>query len=294
MSSRRALSGVALAGAALALQGCVVAAAAPLAAAGVAIAKGKRETPRTPLAATTPPVVQTTSRSSELASPPFAPSAPAQPAQAATASDRAIVLTGLTAMPAPTARDIGASDGAILSFARHALDRAEASPANAATRSALLASPGALETDRAACRERPAMVLIDLDPGRDAFDPLAASQADPALVEALATLRDRDVMIAWQTRLGENFADVVRSALARTGLDPTGEDRLEVLGSLDERKQTRRDALAKTHCIVAILGDERADFDELYLYLKDRDAVVPPDAIIGNGWFLASPIANEG
>ena len=67
-----------------------------------------------------------------------------------------------------------------------------------------------------------------------------------------------------------------------------------MLGSLDERKQTRRDALAKTHCIVAILGDERADFDELYLYLKDRDAVVPPDAIIGNGWFLASPITNEG
>ena len=291
MSPRRALSGVALAGAALALQGCVVAAAAPLAAAGVAIAKGKRETPRTPLAATTPPVVQTTSRSAQFASPPFASSAPAP---AVSASDRAIVLSGLTAMPAPTARDIGASDGAILSFARHALDRAEASPANAATRSALLASPGALETDRAACRERPAMVLIDLDPGRDAFDPLAASQADPALVEALATLRDRDVMIAWQTRLGENFADVVRSALARTGLDPTGQDRLEVLGSLDERKQTRRDALAKTHCIVAILGDERADFDELYLYLKDRDAVVPPDAIIGNGWFLASPIANEG
>ena len=73
-----------------------------------------------------------------------------------------------------------------------------------------------------------------------------------------------------------------------------GEDRLETLGSLDERKQTRRDALAETYCIVAILGDERADFDELYLYLKDRDAVVPPDAIIGNGWFLASPITNEG
>ena len=288
MIFKRVLSGLALAGAAMALQGCVVAAAAPLAAAGVAIAKGKREAPRAPLVATTPPALQTTSQPAVFVGP------PSPPAEAITASDRAIVLTGLTAMPAPTARDIGASNGAIPSFARHALDRAEASPANASTRSALLASPGALDTDRAACRDRPAMVLIDLDPGRDAFDPLAASQADPALVEALAALRERDVVIAWQTRLGDNFADVVRSALARTGLDPTGEDRLEVLGSLDERKQTRRDALAKTNCIVAILGDERADFDELYLYLKDRDAVVPPDAIIGNGWFLASPITNEG
>lgn len=291
MSPKRVLSGLALAGAAVALQGCVVAAAAPLAAAGVAIAKGKRETPRAPLVATTRPAAQGLSRSTELPSLPVASSVPTP---TVSASDRAIVLSGLTAMPAPTARDIGASDGAILSFARHALDRAEASPANASTRSALLASPGALGTDRATCRDRPAMVLIDLDPGRNAFDPLAPSRTDPALVDALATLRERDVVIAWQTRLGENFADVVRSALARTGLDPRGEDRLEVLGSLDERKQTRRDALAKTHCIVAILGDERADFDELYLYLKDRDAVVPPDAIIGNGWFLASPITNEG
>ncbi|MEC7399308.1 MAG: hypothetical protein VYD00_04750, partial [Pseudomonadota bacterium] len=209
MSPRRVLSGLALAGAAVALQGCVVAAAAPLAAAGVAIAKGKHETPRAPLAATTPPAVQGLSRSTELPSPPVASPAPTP---TVSASDRAIVLSGLTAMPAPTARDIGVSDGAILSFARHALDRAEASPANASTRSALLASPGALGTDRATCRDRPAMVLIDLDPGRNAFDPLAASRTDPALVDALASLRERDVVIAWQTRLGENFADVVRTA----------------------------------------------------------------------------------
>ena len=93
---------------------------------------------------------------------------------------------------------------------------------------------------------------------------------------------------------GEASAEAIRAALASTGLDPEGTDRLLVLGSLDERKQTRRDALAKTHCIVAILGDERADFDELYLYLKDREAVVPSDAIIGRGWFLATPIVSEG
>ena len=291
MSPERVLSGVALAGAALALQGCVVAAAAPLAAAGVAIAKGKREAPRTLEMG----MVESVSMPQSVPAPSPVAQAP-QPALAASlpAKSGPIVLTGRTSIPAPTALDIGAGSGVIQSFARHALDRAGASPTNASTRSALLASPGAFDTDRAPCRDRPAMVLIDLDPGRDAFDPLAASVTDPALVEALATLRERNVAIAWQTRLGENFADVVRDVLARTGLDPMSEDRLETLGSLDERKQTRRDALAETYCIVAILGDERADFDELYLYLKDRDAVVPPDAIIGNGWFLASPITNEG
>jgi hypothetical protein len=284
----RVLSGLALAGAAVALQGCVVAAAAPLAATGFAIVKGKRETPRTPMMAVPTP-----------ASNP-APSLAASPvpqralAPLPSPENSRIVLTGLSEMPAPTARDIGISDGTILSFARHALARAEADPANAATRSAVLAAPGALETERAACRDGPAMVLIDLDPGREAFDPLAPSRTDPALVDALARLREGDVVIAWQTHLGDNFADLIRATLADTGLDPTGTDRIETLGSLDERKQTRRDALARTHCIVAILGDERSDFDELYLYLKDRDAVVPPDAMIGNGWFLASPVTNEG
>ncbi len=46
MTLRGVLSSLALTGAAFALQGCVVAAAAPFAAAGVAIAKGKRDAPR--------------------------------------------------------------------------------------------------------------------------------------------------------------------------------------------------------------------------------------------------------
>ena len=46
--------------------------------------------------------------------------------------------------------------------------------------------------------------------------------------------------------------------------------------------------------IIAILGGERASFDELYLYLKHQDAILPPDAMIDNGWFLASPVTNEG
>ncbi|MBO9512165.1 hypothetical protein [Erythrobacter sp. A6_0] len=275
MTLRGVLSSLALTGAAFALQGCVVAAAAPFAAAGVAIAKGKRDAPRAPANAALAP-------------------APSTAAALPSSDDTAVVLTDLTALPAPSPRDIGVRDKTFLTFAQHALDRVEASPANADTRSAVLATPGAFDSERAACRARPAMVLIDLDPGRDAFDPLANSQTDPGLVDALTRLREQDVVIAWQTRLGENFAEAIRAALARTGLDPEGTDKLLVLGSLDERKQTRRDAQAKTHCIVAILGDERADFDELYLYLKDREAVVPSDAIIGRGWFLATPIVSEG
>ena len=286
MTGKGALACFALTGAAFALQGCVVAAAAPLAAAGVAIAKGKRETPRTP-GLTVPNQVASVSTRSATMPANMRPSAVPDLSE-----QRTVVATDLTALPAPTLRDLGISDATFRSFADHALARAEPGLANDATRSAILSDPDDLDAAREPCGKRPAMVLIDLDPGREAFDPLAPGTTDPALVNALAQLRARDVVIAWQTRLGEGFAETIREVLARTGLDPAGTDRLEVLRSLDERKQTRRDALAKSHCIGAILGDDRADFDELYLYLKDPDAAVPLDAMIGRGWFLASPIAS--
>ncbi len=93
----------------------------------------------------------------------------------------------------------------------------------------------------------------------------------------------------WFTRLGAGFADATRTALAAAGLDPEGRDELVLLSTLDERKQTRRDEVAKRVCPIALVGDERADFDELYLYLKQPDAAVALDAMIGRGWFLASP-----
>ena len=77
------------------------------------------------------------------------------------------------------------------------------------------------------------------------------------------------------------------------GLDPTGMDTLVLMSDIGERKQTRRDAIANTLCPIAILGDERADFDELYLYLKNPDSAIALDASIGRGWFLASPFVGQ-
>ena len=63
-----------------------------------------------------------------------------------------------------------------------------------------------------------------------------------------------------------------------------------LMRDLDERKQTRRDELASEMCPVALLGDERADFDELFLYLKRPEAAIALEPMIGQGWFLASPL----
>ena len=67
---------------------------------------------------------------------------------------------------------------------------------------------------------------------------------------------------------------------------PTARSRQEVL-SIQDRKQTRRRAFAEEHCVVAILGDEKADFDELYQYLRSPDDAVTLERLVGDRWFLA-------
>ncbi|HEU4819564.1 MAG TPA: hypothetical protein VFS87_00200, partial [Qipengyuania sp.] len=154
---------------------------------------------------------------------------------------------------------------------------------------ALLSRASDLRTDRASCTAVSPAVFIDLDPGRGTFDPLAPGEPDRTMVAALEELRAKDVQVIWFSRLGASFEDATRAALAAAGFDPAGTDRLVLLSNLDERKQSRRDEAAKLVCPIALVGDERADFDELYLYLKQPDAALALDAMIGRGWFLASP-----
>ena len=78
----------------------------------------------------------------------------------------------------------------------------------------------------------------------------------------------------------------MRKALIAAGLDPAGRDELVLLRYPQERKQTRLEDFAAEFCVVALAGDERADFDELFQYLKNPAAAAPLEALIGKGWFL--------
>lgn len=199
-----------------------------------------------------------------------------------------IVVTDLTALPPPDSAQTISSEGTA-AFAAYALDRAGIPGTAAKRQSALLTSASELRATRMECGARPPAVLIDLDPGRGAFDPLAPGAPDAALAAALPSLRERGIAVIWSSRLGENFAGAVRAALAGGGLDPAGVDTLVLMRDIGERKQSRRDDMAKRWCPIAILGDERADFDELYLYLRDQQSAVALDAMLGRGWFIASP-----
>lgn len=183
-------------------------------------------------------------------------------------------------------------------FADYALDIAARNPLRDEVRpSALLARPGVLTPDRAPCNFVGNAVLIDLDPEGSLLEPSRPIDHG-ALAAALARLRAAEVEVVWGTALTADRAGDVRGWLRRSGLDPEGKDRLLLLRYPEDRKQTRREEASSDRCLIAMLGDERADFDELFDYLKQPDAAVGLDAMLGQGWFLApvseAAIQDEG
>ncbi|WP_123639867.1 hypothetical protein [Tsuneonella flava] len=159
-------------------------------------------------------------------------------------------------------------------------------PVGTVRHSAILADSGMLDATTAECSIHPAAVLIDLDPAGTLLDSGTDPHADPALADRLAALRSEDITIGWISGNTADRAGEIRRALVSTGLDPDGHDPLILLRYPDDRKQTRRADFAKEYCVVAIAGDERADFDELYKYLKDPSAALSLEPLLGKGWFL--------
>ena len=157
--------------------------------------------------------------------------------------------------------------------------------------SALLADPVALDGKRARClADQPTSVLIDLDPAEGAFAPPARPASLPEHAAALASLREAGIFIGWVSQNSVIETGAVRSALEQSGLDPSGGDVLLLIAGEDDRKQSLRENFARSACIIAIAGDERADFDERFRYLRNPAAGARLDRLIGDAWHLIRPI----
>lgn len=214
------------------------------------------------------------------------------PIDAAAPEGTRLVILDRTTLPPPSAEDVRAvtvqriEARSFDAFYGYALAQASTDPLEAPMRSALLTSPGSLEPTRQDCGARKPVVLVDLDPGEALFDPLAAGHGSAALGEVLAVLRSRGLAIAWISGLAEELAPDVRARLAREGLDSAGADSLLLIDDAHATKQKLRAALAEEHCPVAIAGDAREDFDELFAYLKSPEAAFALNEMFGAGWFL--------
>lgn len=247
----RALSVAALA---FTLSGCV-AAVIPLVAAGMITTKqvAKRE-PSQPTVTLTPPVVQI-----------------AKPVVVETplATDLPVVAT----LPTPSPD--------MPPFIRFALDQAALRGAGEAVTSKLLVKDVDVNKPRfTPCDDRPLAVMIDLDTsGSDIGMPSGVAANVPAL-------RAAQVDIIWISAQPETARAAITEQL--TSVDPDGKDTLMLARGGDDRKQMQRFDGAAGHCIIAMAGDAKSDFDELFDYLRSPDDAVALEPLWDNGWFIAA------
>ncbi|WP_156318299.1 hypothetical protein [Porphyrobacter sp. AAP60] len=211
--------------------------------------------------------------------PPPAP-APATPPAAAAAPNAAPPIS-------PTA----SQQTGFAQFVRYGRNLASGTTSDKGALSAMLADPIELDGKRRQCAagEQP-VALIDLDPAGGVFDPPANPEKQPGLALGLAVMREAGVVIAWLSDLSVNRSGGLRTALEQSGLDPRGEDIISLSRDGTDRKQLRMENLAGITCIIAIAGDERADFDERYKYLRNPEAGAGLENVIGDGWFLIDQV----
>ncbi|NCP19285.1 MAG: hypothetical protein GW855_09040 [Erythrobacter sp.] len=215
------------------------------------------------------------------------PGSPEEAQVAALSSAGAVTLAPFSEMPPPSGASPAA--GGIYSdlFAKVTAIAQRDPFSQEARLSAFLADPAELKPERAECAFAQTAVLVDLDPG-DGEAPLEDGIAAPEqLARVLATLRAQEVAVLWLSRHTAARAGAVRRALLRSGLDPQGRDELYLVRYEDESKATRRADAARDFCIVAILGDQKRDFDELFGFLKNPDAAFALDSLLGEAWFIA-------
>lgn len=196
-----------------------------------------------------------------------------------------------TAIPRPPAA-VQASD--YTAFAAFALARAQASgTAAGVVRKSVLVdqrSLAAIPVLRNCDRQRGA-VLIDLDVGTDPFDLDDPPSPAEGLADHLRAIRATGVAVLWIASLPESEAKRLGTILKATGLDPLGIDPVALLRPRETRKQQILDRLDRDWCVLAIAGDRKADFDEVFDYLRNPEGPVALalEQHIGAGWFLVPP-----
>lgn len=269
------------------LSGCVAAAIAPLAATGAlgtkALKGKKKPTPAKPVPTPEVTVGQGISATPPLLAPATEPleSAPTAPAPAESAN-----ASAPASAPAPEA----SSDDPYAAMAAFVLAQAD-KPAKQRI-SALLDQRSLVAVPKMSpCTDQRGAVLIDLDPGDKAFDLDDPPSPAPGLAAHLRQIRGTGTAVVWVSALPESDAKRLGTVLKATGLDPLGIDPVMLLAKRETRKQQILDRADEDWCVFAIAGDRKADFDEVFDYLRNPDGpvAIALEQFIGAGWFLAPP-----
>jgi hypothetical protein len=274
--------------AALALQGCV-ALVLPVAAVGVI---GKKEVDKARARAAAAEASFTPADATEISAQVFVGDAPALPVNSArpdtkTEGDAPGTMSALDRLA------LSKISNAYLPFARYALGEAAKRGRGEPVRTAVLVERVSLtQPQTIACDAKPMAAIIDLDvaPGTPAEMDI---ERQTGFADALEVMRESGIRIVWLAEADEQRLKPILDLL-REGDAPVMRDADMMLVGLpgQYRKQERRWQLAQSHCVVAIAGDRKGDFDELYDYLRDQSYAIRLEAFTGRGWFeLPHPVA---
>ncbi|MEZ5709533.1 MAG: HAD family acid phosphatase [Blastomonas sp.] len=145
------------------------------------------------------------------------------------------------------------------------------------------------------CGDKPLGVSIDLD--EQSFG--NAEQAGfwngtvvaaPGVADAVRELRDQGVRVFFLSSRPIEQWPQIQEALQAAGLgSPEPGIDLWLSGERgNDRKDEHRRAIARHYCIIAIAGDRKGDFADLYDYLKDPNTptVKSLDVMWDSGWFM--------
>lgn len=141
------------------------------------------------------------------------------------------------------------------------------------------------------CGDQRGALLIDLDPGDKTFDLDDPPSPAPGLADRLRAIRGTGTAVVWIASLPESAEKRIGTILKATGLDPLGIDPVLLLRRTETRKQQILQRADSDWCVLAIAGDRKADFDEVFDYLRNPNGpvAVALEATIGDGWFLVPP-----
>lgn len=147
----------------------------------------------------------------------------------------------------------------------------------------------------AQCGEKPLAIILDLDNNafteaenadlwRGAIDPAAGVK------DAVNEARRLDVAVFYMSSQPATSGIRIAAALNEAGLGPAEPGvSLWLKGERGlERKDLLRQVISRHYCVVAMAGDKKSDFADLYDFLRDPNtpAVKTLDPLFNAGWFM--------
>jgi|TARA_R100001244_G_scaffold86820_1_gene66276 hypothetical protein len=187
---------------------------------------------------------------------------------------------------------LGPDSSPYADFAAYALNQATKLEEGKGVQSVVLVPRvDVFKPETVACSGKPLAVVIDLDDtaGRDWMEADTLYRQN-GLIEVLNSLRAAEISVIWLSEKPVAASAKISAILDEAGFSQSESDDFLFLDrGGDDRKQVRRWDAARNYCIVAMAGDDRSDFDELYAYLRDPDGAIMLEPMFDNGWFITPP-----